>query len=454
MPDTLSAILSKPTATRERAALHVGLAAETVRQQPARFALVDVDQVTIGRGSTQTATRTTTDGERTLAIMLPDARLSTHHARITKLGGRWILEDLGSKNGTWLGGEAIQQHTLDDNDVIEVGHTMLVFRAHGGEAGDLAQLAPVSDGLATLSPGLAERFATIARGAPSNVPVMIRGDTGTGKELVARAVHALSGRKGPFVAVNCGAVPAHLVEAELFGHRKGAFTGAGDERVGLVRSADGGTLFLDEIGELPASAQAALLRVLQEGEVLPIGTDKPVRVDVRLVTATLRDLEADVAAGSFRTDLLGRVLGLSIALPPLRERPEDLSLLVQTLLDRVARGRNLRLSPDVVRALYAHPWPRNIRELERALASASALTLERIELEHLPDPVRAAAPPPRLVPTLSQLSADERKQRDDVAAALLRHNGNIAAVARELGKDRTQIRRWMRRFGLSRSDDD
>ncbi|HEX5063614.1 MAG TPA: sigma 54-interacting transcriptional regulator, partial [Kofleriaceae bacterium] len=333
------------------------------------------------------------------------------------------------------------------------GHTMLVFRTRGGEASDVPKLPSAVDGLATLSPALADRFATIARGAPSDVPVMIRGDTGTGKELVARAVHTLSGRKGPFVAVNCGALPANLVEAELFGHRKGAFTGAGDERTGLVRSADGGTLFLDEIGELPAAAQAALLRVLQEGEVLPIGTDKPLKVNVRLVTATLRDLEAAVTDGKFRSDLLGRLLGLSIALPPLCERREDLALLVQALLDRLAPARGLRLSPDVVRALYAHTWPRNIRELERALASACALTLERIEIEHLPDAVRASAPPPRLAHAPAQLSDDERKLRDDVAASLLRHAGNVAAVARDLGKDRTQIRRWMRRFNLSRDDD-
>jgi DNA-binding NtrC family response regulator len=454
LPDTLSAILSRPSAPRERAALHVGLAAETTDQHPARYGLAETDQVTIGRGNVHSAVRSDGDAGRTLALTLPDARLSTHHARLTKLGGRWVLEDLGSKNGTWLAGKAIQQQTLDDGDVIEVGHTMVVFRARGGEASDVDTVARTVEGLATLSPALAERFATIARGATADVPVMIHGDTGTGKELVARAVHALSGRNGPFVAINCGALPANLVEAELFGHRKGAFTGAGDERTGLVRSADGGTLFLDEIGELPASAQAALLRVLQEAEVLPIGADKPVKVNVRLVTATLRDLEAAVSAGTFRSDLLGRLLGLSITLPPLRQRREDLALLVPALLDRVARARGLRLAPDTVRALYAHAWPRNIRELERALASACALTLERIELEHLPDAVRGSAPPPRLSPQPSQLSDDERQLRDEVAASLQRHTGNVAAVARELGKDRTQIRRWMRRFGLTRSDED
>jgi transcriptional regulator with GAF, ATPase, and Fis domain len=375
---------------------------------------------------------------------------------MTRLGGRWILEDLGSKNGTWIDGESIQQHTLDDGDILELGHTMIVFRLIGGEYPDLDDWPAVSaPGLATTSPALAERLADVVRVAPSQVPVMIGGETGTGKELVARAVHALSGRKGAFVAVNCGALAANLLEAELFGHKKGAFTGAGDERVGLVRSADGGTLFLDEIGELPAAAQSALLRVLQEGEVVPIGADRPVRVDVRLVSATLRDLDDEVTQGRFRGDLLGRLLGVSVTLPALRDRCEDLGLIAAMLLERIAPGvRPTQIAPDAIRALYAHQWPRNIRELERALAAACTLAGDCIELAHLPPAIQASAPPARVTPPPSALSEDERRLRDELAAALLRNGGNVSSVARELGKDRTQIRRWMRRFQLSRPDDD
>jgi transcriptional regulator with GAF, ATPase, and Fis domain len=398
---------------------------------------------------------TTEDDERTLALCLDDPRMSTVHARLTRLGGRWILEDLGSKNGTWIGGAAVQQHTLVDGDVFEVGHTMVVFRTTGGDDDDLDGWPPAAAmGLATLAPELAERFATIVRAAPSMLPVMIRGETGTGKELTARAVHSLSGRRGPFVAINCGALPANLVEAELFGHRVGAFTGAGAERTGVIRSAEGGTLFLDEIGELPEPAQAALLRVLQEGEVTPIGADRPTKVDVRLVTATLRDLEADVERGRFRDDLLGRLLGLTITLPPLRERREDLGLLTAMFLDQLAPGRPLELAPDCVRAIYAYAWPRNIRELERALAAACTLAGSRIELSHLPESLRACAPPPRMTAPPASLSPDERQLRDELARALLRLGGNVAAVARELGRDRTQVRRWMRRFGLTRPEDD
>jgi DNA-binding NtrC family response regulator len=454
VPDTLSAILSRPSAPREKAALYVGLCAEADRHEPARLGLRDVDQVTIGRGD-RAMMRREDDSGRTLAVTLPDGRLSTHHARITRLGGRWIVEDLGSKNGTWIGNEAIQQHTLDDGDIIEVGHTMLVFRSHGGDAADDdGSSPPRAEGLGTLSPRLAEQFTTLLRAAPTTVPIMVLGETGTGKELVARAAHTLSGRKGAFVAVNCGSLPSNLVEAELFGHEEGAFTGAGNDRVGLVRSADGGTLFLDEIGELPAPAQAALLRTLQEGEVLPIGADKPIKVDVRLVTATLRDLEEAVTKGTFRSDLLGRLLGITVSLPPLRERREDLAGLVAVLAERVAPGRTLSFTPDAVRALYAYAWPRNVRELERALAAAATLTRSSIDIAHLPAPVRAAAPPPRLAAPPSALSKEEKDLRDEVAAALLRNNGNVAAVARDLGKDRTQIRRWMRRFGLTRADED
>ncbi|MCW5802108.1 MAG: sigma 54-interacting transcriptional regulator [Deltaproteobacteria bacterium] len=450
MPDTLSAIVSKPRAPRARATLFVGLCADAPHRGPARFGLEDVDTITLGRGGARAAERRAS----TLAIALDDARLSTQHARMTRLGARWVLEDLGSKNGTWIGGDAVQQHTLDDGDVIEVGHTMLVFRDHGGEAGDLDG-APDADapGLATLSPALAQQFASVARGARSSVPVMIGGETGTGKELIARAVHALSGRTGPFVAVNCGAVPATLVEAELFGHRKGAFTGAGDERTGLIRSAHGGTLFLDEIGELPGQAQAALLRVLQEGEVTPVGADRAISVDVRLVTATLRDLDEEVAHGRFRGDLLGRLLGLAVRLPPLRERREDLGMLVAQLLDRASPSARIRMTPDVVRTLYAHAWPRNIRELERTLAAACALARDVIDLEHLPESVRASIPSPRVLTSPGALTDDERRLRDQLAAALAEHAGNVAAVARALGKDRTQIRRWMRRFHLLRPDD-
>jgi DNA-binding NtrC family response regulator len=303
-----------------------------------------------------------------------------------------------------------------------------------------------------MSPALVTRFAELAKAALTDVTIQITGESGTGKELVARAVHQLSKRTGRFVAVNCGALPANLIEAEMFGHRKGAFTGAGDERLGLIRSADGGTLALDEIGELPSAAQASLLRVLQEHEVQPIGADRPVKVDLRVVTATHRDLDADVDAGRFRADLRSRLLGMTIELPPLRARREDLGHLISSLLTKLAPDRNITFAVDAVAALYMHRWPLNIRELERSLAAALAVASDRIELPHLPATVRAPAPP--LAPGVVVAVPDnDEGLRAMLVGSIARHDGNLAAVARELGKDRTQIRRWMKKFGLARTDD-
>jgi transcriptional regulator with GAF, ATPase, and Fis domain len=409
----------------------------------ARIGLGGVDRVELGRGDDRRMARSKIDGALVLTIAFPDSRMSSQHARLSRVGATWVIEDLGSKNGTWVRRRRITRHPLGDRDVIVVGHTALVFRDCGGEGDDVEQheLGNVP-GLDTLSVELAARFKQLAKAAREIVPIEIQGETGTGKELVARAVHALSGRSGKLAAINCGALPATLIEAELFGHRKGAFTSAVDDRPGLVRAADNGTLFLDEVGELPLSSQAALLRVLQEGEVTPIGGDRPIKVDVRIVTATHRDLAADVDAGRFRADLRARLLGVVVPLPPLRDRIEDLGFLTATLLDRIAPGRDIAFSADALAALYAHAWPMNIRELERALRAAVAVADDRIDLEHLPPAFAALPAPPK------ELDGDDEQVRQQLVAAMARHAGNISAVARELGKDRTQIRRWVKRFGL------
>ena len=437
-------------------ALFVGLAADDPFQPPARFGLATVDRVDIGRADRRQCKRS----NGVLTLSLQDARLSSQHARIARIGAAWVLEDLGSKNGTWVEAQRVRRHPLVDGDAIVVGHSVLVFRSHGGDVPDLEQLPAAPRGLATLSASLAHRLADTIVAASSLVPIEITGETGTGKELVARAVHQSSQRPGRFVAVNCGALTANLIEAELFGHKKGAFTGAGEERTGLIRSADGGTLFLDEVGELPASAQTSLLRVLQEREVTPIGSDRTIKVDVRIVTATHRNLDADVSANQFRPDLRARLLGVQIELPPLRDRREDLGHLVSTLLAQLAPGRKVAFSVEATSALYAHSWPLNIRELERSLAAALAVSRDRIELEHLPTALRTATTPwtapssPIVAPIRAGLPEDDDALRGLLEAAIDRHAGNLAAVARELGKDRTQIRRWMKRFGMARADDD
>jgi sigma-54 dependent transcriptional regulator, acetoin dehydrogenase operon transcriptional activator AcoR len=264
---------------------------------------------------------------------------------------------------------------------------------------------------------------------------------------VARAVHALSGRRGAYLAVNCGALPDTLVESELFGHKKGAFSGAVEDRPGLVRAADHGTLFLDEVGDLPLPSQAALLRVLQEEEVLPVGATRALPVDLRVVVATHRDLPALVKDGRFRADLYARLAGWELELPVLADRKEDLGIIIAALLARLAPGRpDIAFSQSAARALVQHEWPLNVRELEQALAAALALARDQvIDLPQLPEALRSPVQP-RANP--APLTEEDARRREQLAALLAEHQGNISAVARAMGKARMQIQRWIKRYNL------
>ncbi|CAN5882752.1 hypothetical protein BH11MYX2_BH11MYX2_15890 [soil metagenome] len=398
-------------------ALFLGLYGDAPGRDPARWSLASVDRVDLGRGDNNRAERTRIGGAEVLVVALPDSRMSGQHARLSRLGGDWILEDLGSKNGTWLGVNRVTRHQLKDGDAFVIGHTVLVYRDHGGEAEDQQGMpTALAPGLGTLSPALAAQFAALGHAATSNAPIEVTGESGTGKELVARAVHDLSGRRGKFVAVHGGGLSANVAESDV---------------VAAIKNADGGTLFVDESTELPAAAQEALARDLGS---------------VRLVTAN-RKLDTKVAAGAFRIDL-----------PPLRTRREDLGHVITTLLARHASTRSF--SADAVVAIYAYAWPLNMKELERALAAALAVAHSRIELSHLPAALRGVAPtgiappPSETIPYTRELPDDDESLKQLLVASIARHNGNLAAVSRELGKDRTQIRRWMKRFGLSRSDED
>jgi DNA-binding NtrC family response regulator len=394
--------------------------------------------------------------------------MSTTHALLGKAEEGWVLEDAGSKNGTLVNGTARKRAVLKDGDIFELGHTLFLFRSAPidlGEDPDIVDAAADDGhlpGLKTLLPSLARELLRLERLASSDISILVLGETGTGKEMIARAVHTLSQRKGAFMGINCAALPANLVESELFGSKKGAFSGSTEDRVGLVRAADKGTLFLDEVGDLPPPAQAALLRTLQEKEVLAVGATKPVTVDVRVVAATHHDLEGLAERKRFRSDLLARLNGFTLRLPPLRERKEDLGLLVAALLARLpsAEQSTATLAPAAARALLRHDWPLNVRELEKALASAFVLSRgERIELEHLPETVReetrsgASAPPPSLSRPGGSGSYRPPQRatdavREELVAKLAEHRGNISAVARAMGKARMQIHRWIRQFDL------
>jgi MoxR-like ATPase len=407
--------------------------------------LDDVEEVTLGRGGEGAPGA---DGaRRQVRLGLPDPWMSTRHARIERcVGGFWVVDE-GSKNGLLVNGNRTDSALLVDGDWLQAGHTVLRYR-HGALPPPGQPRDPGPSGrvvFPTTLPTLAEQSRDLEDIARSTVSVVLRGETGTGKEVVARAVHRLSGRLGELIAVNCGALPATLLESELFGYRKGAFSNAVEDRPGLVRAADRGTLFLDEIGDLPPSSQAALLRVLQECEVTPLGGTHPIKVDLRVICATHHDLEAQVAAGRFRADLYARLSGYIFSIPPLRERREDLGLLTAALLRRIAPDHDVRFEPDAVRALCQYDWPLNVRELEKCLASAVVLARGgAIGPEHL----SAALVAPARDAAVKPPDARRIDRRDQLVAALRAHRGNVSAAARAIGKARSQVQRWIRDYRL------
>jgi DNA-binding NtrC family response regulator len=300
------------------------------------------------------------------------------------------------------------------------------------------------------SPRSQELLALVRRVAPAKATVLVQGESGTGKELVARLLHYWSDRVGrPFVAVNCKAFAEGVLESELFGHEKGAFTGAAGARAGCFERAQGGTLFLDEIGEVTLDFQAKLLRVLQEGEVLRVGGTEPRAVDVRVVAATNRVLREEIAAGRFREDLFFRLNVIPMQLSPLRERREDVLPIAQHFLARHAAeaGRRLGFAPEAEAALIAHPWPGNVRELENAieravvLARGTAITPEDLLLEATPGAAPAAAGG-------SLQDAVDHATAARIRTALETAHGNRAEAARVLGVDRTTLYRLMKRLDI------
>ncbi|MDX1395877.1 MAG: sigma-54 dependent transcriptional regulator [Gemmatimonadota bacterium] len=314
-----------------------------------------------------------------------------------------------------------------------------------------APLAPIP-GFVAASRTMEGVFELIRRGAPAKHPILVTGESGTGKELAARSVHALSGRD-PFVPVNCGALPENLLESELFGHEKGAFTGADRSRRGLFEAADGGTLFLDEIGDLPLALQPKLLRVLEDGEVRRVGATSSVKVDVRLISATNKDLEEEVAAGRFREDILWRIDVFPIRLPPLRERRADIPLIAEHLLGELAREAGAvespRFSPDAMALLTAYAWPGNVRELRNAIGRAVTLaTGGDIAPDHLPEKIRRDAGAAAIVTGAADRHLSLRElERVYVLEVLERAGGNRSRAAELLGLDRKTLYRKLNEWG-------
>ena len=328
----------------------------------------------------------------------------------------------------------------------------------GGRAQDRAELlrrVPPTEGRAPaiLGTSVAIRtlLAEVARVALVQAAVLVTGETGSGKELAARAVHDLSARaRGPFVAVNCAAIPEALFEAEVFGHERGAFTGAVAARAGLLEEAHGGTLFLDEVGDLPANAQAKLLRAIEEGGARRVGSSHVRPVDVRAVSATNRDLRAEVRAGRFREDMYYRLAALDVRVPPLRERPEDIPLLAVHFLAKAGGGERglVGFAEDAMEALQSAPWQGNVRELQNfvqrlvAHSAGPLVTVRDVEASGLGPSSRQGAGPLH--------AAVGVFERDYLASMLERHAGNVSQTAKALGVHRTTLQRLMGKFGLGR----
>jgi DNA-binding NtrC family response regulator len=293
-------------------------------------------------------------------------------------------------------------------------------------------------------------LATVAQVAGSDLPVLIQGPSGAGKELVAQALHRNSARaQGPFLTINCGAIPAQLLESELFGHVRGAFTGAASDKAGLVRQAEGGTLFLDEIGELPKDLQVKLLRTLQFGEIQPVGAARPQKVQVRFVAATNRDLEQEVREGRFREDLLYRLNAVVLHIPPLRKRPGDILPLFLHFLARAAEraGRPVpKAGAQIERVLQQYDWPGNVRELENEASRLVVLgSAERqLSVDSLSPRITQS-----VLEEMTSLDSLTRREKEHIEQHLRLAGGNRSAAARSLGVSREGLRLKMKRLGLT-----
>ena len=459
-------------------------------------------------------------------VCVPEAAVSRQHARVRwRAGpepgspGAWVLTDLGGRNGTLVDGQYVTELELEPDHEIRVGDAVFKFVESGAESFaryriDGAIIEPPDDAPAAQIPmptpgtsivgGYRIRQLTRAleRIAKSEISVVLLGESGTGKEVFAQELHRSSGRRGSFQAVNCAAIPSTLLESELFGYKRGAFSGADRDKVGIVKAADGGTLFLDEIGDMPVDAQAKLLRVLQSREIVPIGATTPERVDVRIVCATHRDLAQLQKDQKFRGDLYARLNEYSLRLPPLRERKEDMFLLARALLARHGRPGHALAFPFMLGLLH-YDWPFNVRELEAAIKRGVALAEgSQLDSTHLPDIIKDAmreyagrgaiahaqpgAPPgppyaghtPQpgrvvagpaygppgygghplgatevVVPAPGSTGPTPARSgtptEPELRALLQYHRGNVAAVGREFGKERMQVHRWMKRYAIN-----
>jgi transcriptional regulator with GAF, ATPase, and Fis domain len=412
-------------------------------------------------------------------VVIDDPSVSRRHARLT-VSGRITVEDLGSTNGTAIQGRKLapgERGVLALGTVFEVGSATLVLQRTPLPGARSHRTPAEMPGTVVRDPAMKRLYEMLDVVAPTGLSVLVLGETGVGKEVFAEALHRRSSRVGaPFLKLNCAALPESILEAELFGYEKGAFTGATQTKVGLFEAADGGTLFLDEVGEMAPSTQTKVLRALESGEVMRLGSSTTRKVDVRFLSAANRDLRTLVAEGRFRADLFFRLNGITMTLPPLRKRPEDVLPLAEVFLERAARklGKpSPRLGEEARRALEGHPWPGNVRELrnvvERAVVLCRGEVLETGHLllqegeivAHAPPSATTSLPAPRddetvtmrlpVRPRAPELKGKlEEFERAQILEALAKTSGNQTRAAKLLGIARRTLIKKMVRYEIER----
>jgi transcriptional regulator with PAS, ATPase and Fis domain len=414
-----------------------------------RFRLRVIEGTDAGAHHLSEGKRVTIGTHESCDFGLTDRTVSRFHCEIAIEGGAPLLRDLESRNETLVDGVPVLHARLRDSAVLMLGNTKIQFDL-GTDTVELAMSEREAFGaMVGRSAVMRNVFLTLERAAATDSTVLLEGETGTGKELAADGVHRHSARKdGPFIAIDCGAIPPDLIESELFGHERGAFTGATAARKGAFEAAHGGTIFLDELGELALDLQPKLLRVLEQRSVRPIGSTRSIPVDVRVVAATNRNLRAEVNAGRFRPDLYYRLAVVTVRLPPLRERTEDLSLLVERLLESardVAPGERAKLlAPTFLSHLASHSWPGNVRELRNYLEQCLVLS-ELAPLASTPDAPVVDIGIPLKRAREQWLRAFERRYLEQQLRA---HDGNVRSAAEASDIDRIHFYRMLWRHGL------
>jgi DNA-binding NtrC family response regulator len=398
----------------------------------------------------------TIGAEATCDVVLVDAAVSRRHVKIAPAAAGFSVTDLGSRNGTWLDGARIETAIVPPGSMLRVGHTIVEILPAEEMLGIPPSARTSFGAMLGSSDAMRRVFALLERASTSDVPVLLLGESGTGKELAARAVHEASRRKeGAFIVFDCGAASESLVESALFGHKRGAFTGAHADQPGAFALAHGGTLFLDEIGDLPLALQPKLLRMLEMGEIMPLGARKSERFDVRFVAATHRDLPSEVVRGTFRADLYYRLAVVETHLPPLRQRPEDIPEIVRAML-RAQGKENVVVAGKGLDRLLAHAWPGNVRELRNVVARAAALAPPNATFDEMPIVLRAD---PQTGETRAGARADRpyHEAKDALLATfdreyctdlLERAGGNVSEAARIAGVERKYLYKILERAGL------